>query len=135
MALEKEKYNLSGMYFRVQNQETEKWESVTFEDLTLPQQEEILRNKNEEYLKQMIFILSDTLHEMGKERNEAKTIFESMIDSEKEKFEDYILFGRFDSYLVDGMIEAIEDMDGVNEFNCKDSPLYNMLKFIQKTTL
>ena len=49
--MEKEKRNLSGIYFRHQNKDTGVWENRVFEDLSISDQEELLKDRNEEYLR------------------------------------------------------------------------------------
>ena len=61
----KERIELSGVYFRVQNPETKKWESVCFEDLELSQQEEILKDKSKEFLQNAILLLKWQVHYVG----------------------------------------------------------------------
>lgn len=62
----KTKRNLSGVYMRVENSEG-KYEDVCFEDLTRDQQKEAIKSKKECWLHNLIFILSDTLNEVGDE--------------------------------------------------------------------
>ena len=62
----KTKRNLSGVYFRVENSEG-KFENVCIEDLTRDQQKEVIKGKNEEWIHNLIFILADSLNEVGDE--------------------------------------------------------------------
>lgn len=55
--------NLDGVYFRVNR--NDKWKSVCFSDLTQEQMEEVLKDKNEQYLKSLCIILGRTLKDMG----------------------------------------------------------------------
>lgn len=55
--------HLDGVYFRVNR--NGKWESVCFSDLTEEQMDEVLKNKNEEWLKGMCKILGRTIKAMG----------------------------------------------------------------------
>ena len=61
----KEKRNLSGCYFRVKNNETAKYENIVFEDLNENEQDEILKDRDVNYLKSLVKILSNTLNEIG----------------------------------------------------------------------
>ena len=45
--MEKEKRNLSGIYFRHQNKDTGVWENRVFEDLSISDQEELLNTAYE----------------------------------------------------------------------------------------
>lgn len=63
--MEKTKRNLSGIYFRSQNEETKKWENVCFEDLTEKQQNTFIVNKKKKWLKSMIKQLVNTINEIG----------------------------------------------------------------------
>ena len=44
--MEKEKRNLSGIYFRHQNKDTGVWENRVFEDLSISDQEELLKDNS-----------------------------------------------------------------------------------------
>jgi len=61
----KERIELSGVYFRVQNPETKKWESVCFEDLELSQQEEVIKDKSKEFLQNLAIKMASTLWQLG----------------------------------------------------------------------
>jgi len=61
----KERIELSGVYFRVQNPETKKWESVCFEDLELNQQQEVIKNKSKEFLQNLAIKMASTLWQLG----------------------------------------------------------------------
>lgn len=65
MGLEKEKRNLSSIYFRHLNKDTNKWENRTFEDLSTSDQEELLKDKDEEYLKRLIIALASVINDLG----------------------------------------------------------------------
>jgi len=60
-------HNLSGMYFRAQNEETGKWESVCFEDLSEKQMDEQLNQRSEEWIKSLAKQLANKLHQIGVE--------------------------------------------------------------------
>lgn len=57
--------NLDGVYFRVER--NGKWESVCFSDLTEEQMDEVLKNKNEKWLKAMCKILGRTIKNIGEQ--------------------------------------------------------------------
>lgn len=63
--MEKEKRNLSGIYFRHQNKDTGVWENRVFEDLSISDQEELLKDKNEEYLRRLSIELANTINKLG----------------------------------------------------------------------
>ena len=56
------KRSISGIYFRYENPETEKWENWVFEDLPEEKQDEILNTKEPEFVKNLAKILADTLN-------------------------------------------------------------------------
>ena len=60
----KTKRNLSGIYFRHQN-ENGKWENRCFEDLPDDKQEEILATRDKEWLISMVTNLCDTINRIG----------------------------------------------------------------------
>jgi len=51
--------NLDGVYFRIGT------ENICFSDLTEEQQDEIMKDRNEEWLKSMCKILAKTLKDIG----------------------------------------------------------------------
>ena len=59
------KRNLDGVYFRVRRDG--KYENVCFSDLTRKEQEQMLEDRDVEWLKFMCFHLSDTLKEIGEQ--------------------------------------------------------------------
>jgi hypothetical protein len=61
----KERIELSGVYFRVQNPETKKWESVCFEDLELNQQKKVIKNKSKKFLQNLAIKMASTLWQLG----------------------------------------------------------------------
>lgn len=63
----KAKRNLSGIYFRVKNEETGKFESVCFEDMTEEQQERIMYGRSEVWLEKLAKGLANTLNEIGEQ--------------------------------------------------------------------
>jgi len=68
----KVKRNLSGVYFRSKNEETGKFDNVSFEDLSEEAQYEIMEDRSVEWLRNMIKILADTINEIGEHTGIAK---------------------------------------------------------------
>jgi hypothetical protein len=60
----KTKRNLSGIYFRCQNENGE-WDNVCFEDLTREDQEKSIKDKTTLWLCSLAFHLADTINEIG----------------------------------------------------------------------
>lgn len=59
----KVKRSVSGIYFRYQNPDNQKWENWCFEDLPEEKQREILNSKeNIDWLKGLVMSLSNTLN-------------------------------------------------------------------------
>lgn len=63
----KTKRNLSGIYFRVKNEETGEIDSVVFEDLSEQQQDEMMNGRSEEWLKSLAKKLANTLNNIGEQ--------------------------------------------------------------------
>lgn len=59
------KRNLDGVYFRVYR--SGKFENVCFSDLSLEERERICENRSQEWFKKMLYIMADTLQEIGDE--------------------------------------------------------------------
>lgn len=59
------KRKLSGIYFRVKNEETEEIDNIVFEDLTEEQQDEKMQGRPEEWFKSLAKQLANTLNEIG----------------------------------------------------------------------
>ena len=57
--------NLSGIYFRSENEETGKVENVVFEDLSTEEQDKQMENRDVEWLKSLAKQLADTLNDIG----------------------------------------------------------------------
>lgn len=55
--------NLDGVYFRVKRED--KYENICFSDLTEQEQNEILKDKSEEWLRNMCKILGQTIKEIA----------------------------------------------------------------------
>jgi hypothetical protein len=60
----KAKRNLSGIYFRFQNEEGE-WENRVFEDLPEEKQDEYLKGRDVVWLESLVKQLANTLNEIG----------------------------------------------------------------------
>lgn len=60
-----EKRGLSGIYFRVKNEETGGFENRVFEDLTEDQQNQMMEGRSEEWLKSLSVSLAKTLRRIG----------------------------------------------------------------------
>ena len=58
------KRSLSGIYFRVKNEEG-KWDNVCFEDLEEERQNEVLKDKTDEWKNNTIKILASKIKELG----------------------------------------------------------------------
>jgi len=68
----KERRNLSGIYFRYKNPETEKFENVVFEDLPEDEQDRVMDGRSEEWLKSLAKQIANTLNEVGEYTGIAK---------------------------------------------------------------
>ena len=55
--------NLDGVYYRVERKG--RWHSIAFTDLTREEQERFLRTLSLEGLERMVFILADTIRNIG----------------------------------------------------------------------
>ena len=55
--------NLDGVYFRVERDG--KWQNICFSDLTTSEREEVLTDKNEQWLRELCGILADKLKFIG----------------------------------------------------------------------
>lgn len=58
-----EKRNLSGIYFRTNVYG--KWDNVVFEDLPESEQDRVMRNSTDEWLKSLAKMLAHTLRKIG----------------------------------------------------------------------
>lgn len=59
--------NLSGIYFRYKNPDTDKWENWCFEDLPEEKQIEQMNPRSRQWLESMVLKLAKTLKEVGDE--------------------------------------------------------------------
>lgn len=55
--------NLDGVYFRVNRKDT--WENICFSDLTKEEKEEVCKDRSIEWLKELAFIMADTIKSIG----------------------------------------------------------------------
>ena len=55
--------DLDGVYFRVKRDD--KWQSICFSDLTDNEMEEVMKNRSDEWLKDMCKILGHTIRDIG----------------------------------------------------------------------
>ena len=60
----KEKRNLSGVYTRFKNPDGT-WDNRCFEDLPKDTQKVFLKDKDIEFMKRLVYILADTLNDIG----------------------------------------------------------------------
>lgn len=59
------KRNLSGIYFRSQNEETGEWGNTCFEDLSEKEQDNILMGRKREWLRSLVKQLAGTVNQIG----------------------------------------------------------------------
>ena len=59
------KRNLDGVYFRVKR--NGKWQNICFSDLTTKEMNEVLKDRNKTWLKELCKILGNTIHEIGEQ--------------------------------------------------------------------
>lgn len=57
--------NLDGVFFRVRR--GDKWTNICFSDMTEEEQDDILKDKHEEYLRNFVKILAKTIRKIGDE--------------------------------------------------------------------
>ena len=60
-------HGLDGVYFRIKR--NNKWEDICFSDLVEEEQEEIMRDRDKEWLKSLCKILGNTIHKIGEQFN------------------------------------------------------------------
>ena len=65
----KEKRNISGIWFRYKNPETNKIENRVFEDFPEEDQSKLIETMNEKFLKGMVKSLANSLNEIGEQFN------------------------------------------------------------------
>ncbi len=59
--------NLSGIYFRAKNAESGKFENKVFENLTEQQQDEVMMNREKEWVKALAKQLANTINIIGEQ--------------------------------------------------------------------
>jgi hypothetical protein len=59
----KERRDLDGIYFRIKRDG--EWQSICFSDLTKEEMEEILKDKDIDFLKRLAIQLGETIYETG----------------------------------------------------------------------
>lgn len=55
--------NLDGVYFRIKRDE--KWQNICFSDLTNEEMDEVMKNRPEEWLRNMCKLLGHTIRDIG----------------------------------------------------------------------
>lgn len=60
-----QKKNLDGVYFRVER--NGKWDNICFSDMTKEERNEVMENRDSEWLKSMCQILADTIVNIGEQ--------------------------------------------------------------------
>lgn len=61
----KRKVGLSGVYLRVKNDETGKFDSIVFEDLSEEEQDRQMENKDSDWIKSLVKILANTINDLS----------------------------------------------------------------------
>jgi len=61
----KPKRNLSGIFYKMKNEETGEFEPIAFEDLTSQQQNEVMNGCSVEWLKSLAKQLAVTINQLG----------------------------------------------------------------------
>lgn len=67
--MEKKYREESGLFFRGVNQNTKKIDNICFEELTLQEREEYMKDKSIDWYKAMIQQLSNTLNKVSEEKH------------------------------------------------------------------
>ena len=63
----KEKRNLSGIYFRIRNKETGKFDNIVFEDLSEEEQNRFMEERDKEWLKSLAKQLANTINKISEQ--------------------------------------------------------------------
>jgi hypothetical protein len=58
-------HGIDGVYFRVQR--NDKWENICFSDLTEEEQDEMMKDRSEEWLKSLCKILGNSIHKVAEQ--------------------------------------------------------------------
>jgi hypothetical protein len=61
------KRNLSGIYFRYKNPNTDSFENWCFEDLSDDEQTELIKDKNIEWTRSLVKRMADTINRLGEQ--------------------------------------------------------------------
>ena len=61
----KTKRNLSGIYFRSKNEETNRFDNIVFEDLSESEQDKVMNDRPIEWVKSLATQLAKTINEIG----------------------------------------------------------------------
>jgi SMC interacting uncharacterized protein involved in chromosome segregation len=92
--------NLSGIYFRSKNEKTEEWTNVVFEDLSLEEQDRVMKNREIQWLKSLIDKLFETYSGIIKYILDSE--FEDVSDEELNKLSNSLL-------MVKNEIDKLDD--------------------------
>lgn len=72
-----EKFELDGVFFRIKR--GQKFEDICFSDLTEAEQDEVMKDRNEEWLKSMCKILAKSLRNIGEQFKIAEGLMKNAI--------------------------------------------------------
>ena len=72
-------HGIDGVYFRVQR--NNRWENICFSDLTEAEQDEIMKDRSEIWLKSLCKILGNTIYRLG----EQFSIYSEYVDEREEE--------------------------------------------------
>ena len=71
-------HGIDGVYFRIKRDD--KWENICFSDLTEAEQDEMMKNRGEDWLKSLCKILGNTIHDIAEQFD----IFSSLMDKDED---------------------------------------------------
>lgn len=120
----KTKRNLSGIYFRAKNEETGKFDNVVFEDLTEQQQDEMMNNRSEEWLKSLAQNLANTINHLG---GKIDGISQYMTTTQARFFQD------FGVRKLEDMIVDVQKDNPIIEAQCTsyNQAVNDMIKYVR----
>lgn len=72
--MEKKKRAITGIYFRVLNEQTGKYDNICFEDLPVDTQRDILSEKNKDWIAELCIKLAETINRMAEYTEEQERI-------------------------------------------------------------